>query len=486
MQHLPLIAALMAMLASALGTPFMRWAAPKLGAVDAPGGRRVHTRITPRMGGVAVIEGMLVALALTFLIDDHWLPAWKQPSVLGFLAGGVLIGIVGAIDDVKEIGAKRKLAGQVVAASIAAVSGARFVAVEVPLLGALDIGPVLGSVLGVIWIVAFINALNLIDGLDGLASGVAFFAALTNSVIAYMTGNDLALVLNAALGGAVLGFLFYNFNPATIFLGDTGSMFLGYALGGAALLTGRQKESTLISLLVPVLALGVPMADTIFTMIRRFLARRPIFSADRGHIHHRLLDHGLTHRRAVLFLYACSIVLCVLALGAAFGKDWQVGVALSAAVLTLVGMGRFAGYFEVARLRRIEQEHAHAPATETLRRMLPELVLEARTASTRDDVTRALARVLACREVAAVRLRRTPDGDALWTTTSAPTETTASPAGGTRTLVLGGETASDPGSWTVEFDYVTPEAAVPPHVEVLLHVVSDVVVQALVRVEANP
>jgi UDP-GlcNAc:undecaprenyl-phosphate GlcNAc-1-phosphate transferase len=484
MSSLPLIAAFTAMVASALGTPIMRWAAPKLGAVDAPGGRRVHTRITPRMGGVAVIEGVLVALGITFLVDGAWLPAWKQPSVLGFLAGGLVIGIVGAIDDVKEIGAKRKLAGQIAAATIAAVSGARFVAVEVPIFGALDIGPVMGIVLGVIWIVAFINALNLIDGLDGLASGVAFFAALTNSVIAYMTGNDLALVLNAALGGAVLGFLFYNFNPATIFLGDTGSMFLGYALGGAALLTGRQKESTLISLLVPLLALGVPMADTIFTMIRRFLARRPLFSADRGHIHHRLLDHGLTHRRAVLFLYACSVVLCVLALGAAFGKDWQVGVALSAAVLTLVGMGRFAGYFEVTRLRRIEQEHAHAPATETLRRMLPGIVLAARQATTRDEVTLALAQVLACREVAAIRLRRTPNSDAIWAT-NPPTDTTNRPRGETRTLVLGGETASDPGTWTVEFDYVTVETAVPAHVEVLLRVASDVVVQALVRVAAG-
>src|SRR6185369_2784512 len=163
-------------------------------------------------------------------------------------------------------------------------------------------------------------------------------ACLTNLIVALVDGNALAATINAALGAAVLGFLFYNFNPATIFMGDTGSMFLGFALGSAALLSGRQKESTLVSLLVPIVALGLPLTDTLLAMARRFLARRSIFSADREHLNHRLLDLGLTHRRTVLVLYGCSVMLCLAAVAAAFGKDWQVGAALVGAVLTLMGM----------------------------------------------------------------------------------------------------------------------------------------------------
>ena len=468
----PFIAALTAMIVAAALTPVMRWLAPRLGAVDAPGGRRVHEKATPRMGGAAVIAGFAVALAVTLAVGPGWLPEWKRESLAGLIGGGLLLGVVGALDDIRDIGAKRKLLGQVAAAAIAAAFGARFLVIDLPGLGAINIPPAIGILLGIVWIVAFVNALNLIDGLDGLAGGVAFLAAVTNAIIAALTGNDLALILNAALGGAVLGFLFYNFNPATIFLGDTGSMFLGYTLGAASLLTGRQKESTLVSLLVPILALGVPMADTVFAMVRRFLANRPIFAADRGHIHHRLLDLGLTHRRAVLLLYACSVVLCALALGAAFGKDWQVGVALTLAVLTLVLMGRFAGYFELARQRRREQEQAHAPATEGLRRAIPRLLRALDGATTRADALRALQSALDPEILTACAVHRDAHGP-LW---SWRTEDTT--AHGTSVTL---KASGDADGWSVRFDYRTEEAAVPVRVEVLLQVMADATAEALDR-----
>lgn len=356
-----------ALAVAALSTPLVARLAWRIGAVDRPGGRRVHARATPRLGGLAVLGGFLAGLAVIAVIDgEASLP--PNTTTLGLLGGAVLIALVGMVDDVKELGAKKKLLAQVVVTSIAWWCGARFMTLEIPGFGPVEVSPALSYVLSLIWVLAFVNAINLIDGLDGLAGGIVLFACITNTIVAFATDNVQAAIINAALGGAVFGFLFYNFNPARIFLGDTGSMMLGFTLATAALTTGRQKESTLVAFLVPLIALGVPLMDTLFTMLRRFLARRPIFSADRGHIHHRLLDLGLTHRRVVLGLYGASVVMCSVSLVAAFGKDWQVGGALVVATLVVVGGARFAGYFQLAlvgRDQRIERD------IERLRTCLP-------------------------------------------------------------------------------------------------------------------
>src|SRR5262249_52489320 len=154
----------------------------------------------------------------------------------------------------------------------------------------------------VLWITGIVNAINLIDGLDGLAAGIVFFAGLTNFVVAYMHGALMVALFMSAMLGATAGFLFHNFNPARIFMGDSGSYFLGYVIATSSLLGSMQPTSTTVALLVPMLALGVPIFDTLFAIVRRFLERRPLFSPDRGHIHHRLVDMGITHRRAVLIL----------------------------------------------------------------------------------------------------------------------------------------------------------------------------------------
>lgn len=341
------IAASVALLVAFALTPGARALARRLGAVDRPGGRRVHVKETPRMGGLSIVTAHLAAIGSVWAysaVVGTSAPGGGEP-VLGFLGGGLVMAAVGAVDDVRALGAKKKLVGQILAASVAWAAGARIEAFDLPLIGSFEFGPIASYLLTIGWITAFVNAINLIDGLDGLASGIVLFAAITNTIVAFVTGNVLAAVLNAALGGAVLGFLYFNFNPATVFLGDTGSLFLGYCLGAASLLTGRQKESTVVALLVPLIALGVPLTDTLFTMVRRFLEKRPIFSADRGHIHHRLLDLGLTHRRVVLFLYAGSVVTCIAALAAAFGKDWQAGAAILVAMVVVLGGARFAGYF---------------------------------------------------------------------------------------------------------------------------------------------
>jgi UDP-GlcNAc:undecaprenyl-phosphate GlcNAc-1-phosphate transferase len=250
----------------------------------------------------------------------------------------------------------------------------------------------------------------LIDGLDGLAGGVVFFAGLTNLVVALVSGNVFGAILNAALAGAVLGFLFYNFNPATIFMGDTGSMFLGYTLGAAALLSNHQKESTLVSLLVPLIALGLPLADTLLAMARRFLAHRSIFSADRQHLHHRLLDLGLTHRRAVLVLYGCSVLLCAAAMAAAFGKDWQVGAALVGALLTLLGIARFTSHFEFILLGRTQRARLLEGSAGSLRKILPDLIVALERARSTSAVWAALETAFA-HSGAITAARATPVGE---------------------------------------------------------------------------
>jgi UDP-GlcNAc:undecaprenyl-phosphate GlcNAc-1-phosphate transferase len=219
-----------------------------------------------------------------------------------------------------------------------------------------------------------VNAVNLIDGLDGLAAGVAFLACVVNVVVGLMSGAVLVTLVATSLGGALLGFLVYNFNPATIFMGDSGSMFVGYVLATTALLGAGAKATTAVSLLVPVLAMGVPIFDTLFAMVRRFLERRPLFSPDRGHIHHRLLDMGVTHRRAVLLLYGLSLVFCVAAVTVYIGRSWQIAFALGVSAVVIVGLVRGVGLFQFRVMRRMQREHSRSAHAELFRYCLPGLI----------------------------------------------------------------------------------------------------------------
>ncbi len=336
-----------ALIVTALLTPLVRRAALAAGAVDEPGARRVHSLRVPRMGGIAIVIGFfLPLLALLALRTGAGLVFFGTSRIaVGLIAGALLVAGIGLLDDVRAVGAKAKLCVQIVAATVTFVCGMRIDAIDLPWIGAIHLGW-LALPTTIAWVVGVINAMNLIDGLDGLAAGVAFFACVTNFVIALLTGNVFIQLITASLAGALIGFLLHNFNPARIFMGDSGSMFLGFILASASLLgAGTQKSPTLIAILVPLLALGLPITDLLLTIVRRFVARRSLFSADRGHIHHRLLDLGLTHRRAVLSLYIVSVTFTVLAFVVYFGRSWQIGAALFALTAVLVGIVRFAGSF---------------------------------------------------------------------------------------------------------------------------------------------
>ena len=279
-----------------LFTPPVRVLALRLGAVDRPGGRRVNRRAVPRMGGLALFIGFLAAA-----------PAFCPPgrSLDGLLGGAALIVAMGVLDDLIDLPPGCKLLSQLLAAALAVYGGAVLRVISAPSGASVALPPALAGALSLFWIVACTNAVNLIDGLDGLAAGVSAIASLSLLVAALGLSAGSAAVLLAALGGACLGFLPYNRSPARIFMGDAGSQFLGYTLGVVSVL-GLLKFHTLVSLFVPLLALSLPLADTAFAVLRRLWHGQSPFRADRGHIHHRLLDLGLNQKQAVALLYAVS------------------------------------------------------------------------------------------------------------------------------------------------------------------------------------
>lgn len=344
------IAVLLAFLVTASLTPAVRVWAHRRGVVDAPGGRRVHERVTPRLGGLAIFAGFFVPLFALILLRTEVARIFTSQTdrLLGLLLGSCIVIAVGAADDIKSVSPWRKLGAQAVAASIAYYFGYRIEGVSLPFVGDLSLG-VLSYFATLFWFLGVTNAINLIDGLDGLAAGVALSACLSNLAIAMLNEVSAATLWSCCLAGALAGFLRHNFNPATIFMGDSGSMFVGFALAATSLAGLAIKGSTAVGILAPMVALGIPIFDTMLAMVRRAVARQPIFKADRSHIHHRLLDLGFTHRRAVLLLYFGSMALAVSAIGLALGRDWQVGIALTVVSVTLALMVRVVGPLRTLR-----------------------------------------------------------------------------------------------------------------------------------------
>lgn len=295
-------------------TPFVKRLAYKIGAVDVPkDSRRMHKTPKARLGGLAIFLGFLVSVC--FFTD---LPR----PVTGILLGTVVIVILGILDDIFALDAKLKFVVQIVAACIPLFFGVVIETISVPAFisptGILQLGWV-GYPLTVLWIVAITNAINLIDGLDGLAIGVATISSITllciSLILAPLMGEMafVIIVLCSALSGACLGFFPYNFNPAKLFMGDTGALFLGYTLSTISVL-GLFKGYAIISVAVPILILALPIFDTSFAILRRLKNHKPIMSPDRGHLHHRLIDHGLSQKQAVTFIYSLCIALCLFAI----------------------------------------------------------------------------------------------------------------------------------------------------------------------------
>lgn len=284
-------------------TPLVKRFAFWVGAVDAPNHRKVHTRIMPRLGGIAIF----LAFVGAYFIISPALKAFNSDAAFGLLLGGLVIVITGALDDRFQLSPKWKLLGQIIAASIVVSFGLKIDLVNIPFGESnLSIGGWLSVPLTILWIVGVSNAINLIDGLDGLSAGVSGIATATILILALMMPNVTVVLLSVILLGSIAGFMFYNFHPAKIFMGDSGALFLGFALATLSIL--GFKQAAVVSLLIPVMILGVPLSDTFFAIMRRYVNKLPISAPDKSHLHHCLLQLGFSHRASVLIIYGIALV----------------------------------------------------------------------------------------------------------------------------------------------------------------------------------
>ncbi|WP_226036338.1 MraY family glycosyltransferase [Aquibacillus saliphilus] len=283
-------------------TPFIKKFALYIGAVDQPDHRKVHLKTMPRLGGLAIFISFMVG----FVVFNP-----DSPYFWPILAGAILITATGILDDLYNLSAKIKFVSQIVAASIVVLGGAQINFINLPFGETLEFG-YFAIPISILWIVGITNAINLLDGLDGLAAGVSSIALLTIAGLAISLGDIFVAFIGFMLLGSTLGFLAYNFHPAKIFMGDTGALFLGYMIGVLSVL--GFKNATLFSLIVPITILGVPILDTFFAIVRRYIQKKPLSSPDKLHLHHCLLKLGFGHRQTVILIYAMSALFSVAAI----------------------------------------------------------------------------------------------------------------------------------------------------------------------------
>ena len=345
------------LLVSFVATREVRDLATRKGWVSLPReSRHVHIAPLPRLGGVAIFLAFSVSLILWLalsLIFPRLFAGLAPATLLRIYAPACLIFCLGIYDDLRGAGPYLKFTVQAIAAAMLFAGGMRVL--NLPLIfGSYSLPWFIGLPLTVLWVVAVTNAFNLIDGLDGLAAGSALFSTMVFFVCALVNQSWLASLMSVALAGAILGFLRFNFNPATIFLGDSGSLFIGFMLSALAL-AGAEKAPTFVAVAIPVVSFGLPILETLLSIMRRLISGRPIFTADREHIHHKLLQMGFSHRQVVIVLYAVSAIFAMLSLFLL----WPTGSTLGL-VLAVVGTGIWIGvqhlnYIEFGELRRIAQ-----------------------------------------------------------------------------------------------------------------------------------
>ncbi len=344
-----------------VATPIAGRIAWRIGAIDLPRERGLHMLPTPRLGGLALLVG-IVASGLVFLE-----PGKETYAILG---GAVVIAFVGAADDVLELGADVKLAGQGLAALVPVLSGVRVETLTLPFLGHIELGTFMPYVVTVLGIVAVMNMVNFIDGVDGLAAGVCTIAALALGVVALSLDRTDAGLLAVITAGGALGYLRHGFHPATVFLGDSGSNLLGYLLATIAV-GGALKTNAVVALVFPLVILAVPILDSGFVIAKRVKYRKPVYRADSEHFHHRFARIGFSQRRTVLYLYAWTLSLAALALALRFVPYSQDDGTLNpewAAVIGVFFLAAFAAsiylvlVLEILKFRRFRERQLRRQA----------------------------------------------------------------------------------------------------------------------------
>ncbi|HZE63694.1 MAG TPA: MraY family glycosyltransferase, partial [Pyrinomonadaceae bacterium] len=334
-------------------TPLVRRLCQRYNFLDVPtDGRRMHKSAVPRLGGIAIFASFILALStlplVSNLLTDSLRPHTSQLFII--LIPATLVLLLGVYDDLRGANAAIKFLGLGLIASLFYAMGGRIEVLAIPFVGAIHFHPAIGFFITVFWLVGISNAFNLIDGIDGLAPGAALFSSLVILVVSLAGENPLMVVVALVLCGSLAGFLRYNFNPASIFLGDSGALFVGFLLASLSVL-GAQKATTAVAVITPILAFGLPVVDTGMTMARRLISGRPLFQGDGEHIHHMLLARGWSQRRVVMILYAVCAVFGLLATVSTKTSSPVTGLVLFViAVAVIIAVGHLR-YHEVDELR---------------------------------------------------------------------------------------------------------------------------------------
>lgn len=322
------------MIVSLILTPIVIAVSKKLDIVDRPNFRKIHTKPISMLGGSAILLSFFIGI---------WLGAPIEREIKPLLLGAIVIYLVGLIDDLYDLKPILKLLGQIAAALIVVFYGVTIDFISIPIGPTIHFGW-LSIPITIFWIVAITNAINLIDGLDGLAAGVSTIALVTIAFIAILQGNIFIIMICSVLIGSLLGFLVFNFHPAKIFLGDSGALLLGFIIGFLSLL--GFKNITFISLFFPIVILAVPFIDTLFAMIRRVKQGQHIMQADKSHLHHKLLDLGYTHRQTVMLIYAMAIMFSVVSVILYLSQPWGMFLTIVLIVITIELIVEFTGLID--------------------------------------------------------------------------------------------------------------------------------------------
>ena len=344
---------LIATFASLVLTPLIRRLCERFNLFDVPlDGRRMHSIAVPRLGGVAVYLSCIIALSTLPFVDNLLTHTLREftPEIFIALIPATLVFFLGVFDDLRGTNAPIKFTALGLIATLFFFLGGRIEVLSIPFLGSVQLPVIISFVITILWLVGIANAFNLIDGMDGLASGAALFASLVILGISFAQGQPMMIVFSLVLCGALAGFLRYNFNPASIFLGDSGALFVGFTLAALSVL-GSQKASTAVAVVIPILAFGLPVVDTAVTIARRLISGKPVFQGDNEHIHHMLIARGWSQQRAVLILYAACAAFGLAAILFNGTGSRIIGFGLFVlGVVTILGLGRLR-YHEVDEIR---------------------------------------------------------------------------------------------------------------------------------------
>ncbi len=372
-------------------TPIVILVARRVNAVDRPGVRTVHTKPVPRIGGVAIFGAAMCLIVAVLFLDNQIGAGFRRVrlQLSTLLCGATFIFMIGLIDDLRGLPARVKLLAEIAAAGTLCYVGVEISSLAITDTFTLHLGWV-GCPLTILWIVGITNAVNLSDGLDGLAAGVSAVACAAIAVFAIYSHNPIMAVFMLALLGGLTGFLFYNFNPAKIFMGDCGSLFVGFTIAASSVMC-LTKSSALVGLALPILALGIPIFDTFFVMLRRFLERRSLFAPDRRHFHHRLIDLGLKQRHAVIAIYIATLVATGLGSFMMVRSDGGSLIVLACVLLLLVLLFRVVGDMRLrATLAALQNKFVVARREKRERRIFEDLQLRFRRAHDREEWWKAV------------------------------------------------------------------------------------------------